>query len=428
MDRVKTALFIDFDNVFLSLKNDYSDAVAKRFANPSRWLPWLENGEHAGEQGPSRGQRSLLIRRCYGSPDLMRPFRPYFTRLGFQVVDCPPLTKSGKNSADIVMTLDIADAIEHTTRFDEFVIMSSDADFTPVALRLRAYDRITSILANQQTAAAYRSCCEIVIDMDEFEAVFGEQPQAASSPGAAQRHNGRQYESIRREVTTAIREELASAREPVAMPALAGRIRERWPIVAESNWLQAGGFKKFLAEVADEHMRFSSAAGGLVYDARRHTPPTAAHDHSDRLMAEPPIRAQQMTEPIRDLADRLYEVVNLPRLDSRQYQTVFAALAAQSGRHTTLGEITKSARDTALGEGASIGRQPFAFVARALHLAGLSITETQTEPGEIARLFRSSVHQQAHDAQLELEDEDLRLLDELLGVAVRERRASDTAL
>ena len=47
------------------------------------------------------------------------------------------------------MTLDIADAIEHRTRFDKFVILSSDADFTPVALCLRAYDRITSILANQ---------------------------------------------------------------------------------------------------------------------------------------------------------------------------------------------------------------------------------------------------------------------------------------
>ncbi|MDE0349069.1 MAG: NYN domain-containing protein [Gammaproteobacteria bacterium] len=119
MDRVKAALFIDFDNVFLSLKKDYSDAVAKRFANPSRWLPWLERGEHANEREAFRGERSMLIRRCYGSPDLMRPFRAYFTRLGFQVVDCPPLTKSGKNSADIVMTLDIADTIEHTTRFDE---------------------------------------------------------------------------------------------------------------------------------------------------------------------------------------------------------------------------------------------------------------------------------------------------------------------
>ena len=108
----------------------------------------------------------LDVRRCR--------CRRGIVRSGFQVVDCPPLTTSGKNSADIVMTLDIADAIEHRTRFDEFVILSSDADFTPVALRLRAYDRITSILANQQTAAAFRSCCDVVIDMEDFEPVVGD--------------------------------------------------------------------------------------------------------------------------------------------------------------------------------------------------------------------------------------------------------------
>ena len=36
MNRIKTALFIDFDNVYLSLLNDYSESIARRFANPSR--------------------------------------------------------------------------------------------------------------------------------------------------------------------------------------------------------------------------------------------------------------------------------------------------------------------------------------------------------------------------------------------------------
>ena len=174
MNRSKAALFIDFDNVYPSLLNDYSESAARRFANPSRWMPWIESGAYVTDREDLMGERSVLIRRCYGSPERMRPFRAYFVRSGFQVVDCPPLTTSGKNSADIVMTLDIADATEHRTRFDEFVILSSDADFTPVALRLRAYDRSTSILANQQTAAAFRSCCDVVIDMEDFEPVVGD--------------------------------------------------------------------------------------------------------------------------------------------------------------------------------------------------------------------------------------------------------------
>lgn len=424
MDRVKAALFIDFDNVFLSLKKDYSDAVAKRFANPSRWLPWLEGGEHANGREAFRGERSLLIRRCYGSPDLMRPFRPYFTRLGFQVVDCPPLTKSGKNSADIVMTLDIADTIEHTTRFDEFLILSSDADFTPVALRLRAHDRITSILANQQTAAAFRSCCDIVIDMDEFEAIFGEtREQAPSPPPPSAGGVGGDLGQLRIEVETEIRRELAESNAALRLPELAARMRERWPVVGESDWLGAGGFKKLLLTFEDRQLRFSSTPPGFVYDPARHPIPAGPGEpRIERSVDRASPHLSDVPEPLADLVERLYEVVGLPRLGPDQYRVVFEALAGQSGRQSTLGDITKNARDHAIEAGASIGRQPFAFVTRALHLVGLAISEARTAPDQIAQLFRTSVEQQAHDAQLEMEADDLRLLDELLGVAAPARQ------
>ncbi len=418
MDRVKAALFIDFDNVFLSLKKDYSDAVAKRFANPSRWLPWLERGEHAAESETVSGGRSLLIRRCYGSPDLVRPFRAYFTRLGFQVVDCPPLTKSGKNSADIVMTLDIADAIEHTTRFDEFLIFSSDADFTPVALRLRAHDRITSILANQQTAAAFRSCCDIVIDMDEFEAVFGETREQNATPANGTPQSSQDdFGEVRTQVKAEIRRALAESNAALPLTEVAKRIRERWSVVGESEWLGAGGFKKLLLTFEDHHLRFSSVPPGFVYDPARHAEPADSGDaHTARSADHASPNLADVPEPLADLVGRLYEVVGLPRLGPDQYQVVFEALAGQSGRQSTLGDITKNARDHAIDAGASVGRQPFAFVTRALHLVGLAISETPTAPDQIARLFRRSVEQQAHDAQLEMEADDLRLLDELLGV------------
>ena len=422
MDRVKGALFIDFDNVFLSLKTDYSDSVAKRFANPSRWLPWLERGGHAADSETVAGGRSLLIRRCYGSPDLMRPFRAYFTRLGFQVVDCPPLTKSGKNSADIVMTLDIADAIDHTTRFDEFLILSSDADFTPVALRLRAHDRITSILANQQTAAAFRSCCDIVIDMDEFESVFGEPQEhagatARSSPAAAAGVSD-DLGRMRTQVESAIRRELAESDAPLGLGGLAKRTLDRWPVAKESDWLGAGSFKKLLLTFEDRHLHVSSASTGFVFDPTRHAAPVDSGDApTERSSDGAAPNLADVPEPLADLAGRLYEVIGLPRLGPDRYQVVFEALAGQSGRQYSPAQITKNARGHAAQTGASIARQPFSFVMVALHHAGLTISESPATPDQIARLFRSSVEQQAHAARLDMEADDLRLLDELLGVA-----------
>ena len=180
-----------------------------------------------------------------------------------------------------------------------------------------------------------------------------------------------------------------------------------------SDWLGAGSFKKLLLAFEDPHLRFSSTPPGYVYDPSRHRVPPASNGPRP---GSP--KLAEATEPVADLVERLYRVVGLPRLDPLQYQIVFEALAGQSGQGSTLGDVTKNARDYANDQGASIGRQPFAFVTRALHLADLPIADTQASPDEIAHLFRSSVQQQARDAQLELEAEDLRLLDELLGVAV----------
>ena len=411
MSRIKAALFIDFDNVYLSLLSDYSETVARRFANPSRWMPWLETGAYVTDRDDLMGERSILVRRCYGSPDRMRPFRAYFTRSGFQVVDCPPLTTSGKNSADIVMTLDIADAIEHRTRFDEFVILSSDADFTPVALRLRAYDRTTSILANQQTAAAFRSCCDVVINMEDFEPVVGDGSERGAAVGglASEPQDQPQtwigadggHDAIRAEIKAAIDEELTAASEPVVIGSLAMRIQQRWPVVRESDWLGTGGFKSFLREVVDGNVRLSLAPPGFLYDPRRHKAPN---------------HLGELPEPVRDLVQRLYVVVGLPRLNPRQYQTLFKALAEQSGQHKSFSEITRNARDQAIEEGTPIARQPFVFVTKALFFQGCAIGEVRVSQEEVARLFRNSVQERALGAQLDLEGEDVRLLNELLGV------------
>ncbi len=182
-----------------------------------------------------------------------------------------------------------------------------------------------------------------------------------------------------------------------------------------SDWLGAGSFKKLLLAFEDPHLRFSSTPPGYVYDPSRHRVPPAKQRAAPGLA--------EATEPVADLVERLYGVIGLPRLDPLQYQIVFEALAGQSGQGSTLGDITKNARDYANDQGASIGRQAFAFVTRALHLADHPIADKQASPDEIAHLFRSSVQQQARDAQLELEAEDLRLLDELLGVAVSPDRS-----
>ncbi|MDQ5874860.1 MAG: NYN domain-containing protein, partial [Actinomycetota bacterium] len=140
--RLRCALFVDFDNVYIGLQR-LDPIAAEAFASaPTHWLTALETGNDA----EGEFSRRFLIRACYLNPSVFSQFRPNFTRAGFSVVDCPSLTQQGKSSADINLVLDAVDALSAETRYDEFVILSADADFTPLALRCRAADRRVTII------------------------------------------------------------------------------------------------------------------------------------------------------------------------------------------------------------------------------------------------------------------------------------------
>ena len=148
--------------------------------------------------GPATtASRRIVINRCYGNPVPRRnqndnstdmssfPFvRHHFLRAGFEVVDCPPLTAMLKNSADIRMVMDVRDILTHDTRFDEFIILSGDADFTPVLHRLRSHARRTVIYSTDNTAAPYTAICDAEIREADFLSLLldGQLPGNATLP------------------------------------------------------------------------------------------------------------------------------------------------------------------------------------------------------------------------------------------------------
>lgn len=212
---LKSALFVDFDNIFIGLQRT-DPRAAERFArDPLSWIAWLEragsvapearagsitpeariggvapearirgvapearlggvapacgvNGDAPSEGAVRPPRRRLLVRRCYLNPQAFNRYRAFFIRSGFEVIDTPPLTGQGKTSADVHMVLDLVDALHHPTRFDEFIVFSGDADFTPLLLRLRKHDRRSVVLAIGYAAGAYRAACDHLIDQEVF--------------------------------------------------------------------------------------------------------------------------------------------------------------------------------------------------------------------------------------------------------------------
>jgi hypothetical protein len=180
--RLRCALFVDFDNVYIGLQR-LDPVAAEAFASsPAHWLTALETGNDADGEF----SRRFLIRACYLNPSVFSQFRPNFTRAGFSVVDCPSLTQQGKSSADINLVLDAVDALSAETRYDEFVILSADADFTPLALRCRAADRRVTIITAGPAASAYRAVADSVITADELaDLVKNPDPPSQEEPARA---------------------------------------------------------------------------------------------------------------------------------------------------------------------------------------------------------------------------------------------------
>jgi len=186
---LRCALFVDFDNVYLGLKRLDADAAAAFAESPGLWLAAFEDGADASGEF----SRRYLVRNCYLNPSAFSQFRANFTRAGFSVVDCPSLTQQGKSSADINLVLDAVDALAAQTHYDEFVIVSADADFTPLALRCRAADRRVTIVTASPAASAYRAVADEVVAADALAALLRTAVAAAdegTTEGGARRANG----------------------------------------------------------------------------------------------------------------------------------------------------------------------------------------------------------------------------------------------
>ncbi len=300
---ILSAIFVDYDNIYLSLKRKNEDA-AKRFSkDAAAWLKGLEKGHLINPTGGMVSQvpRRVVLNRCYGNPVPRRnnadnstdmssfPFvRHHFLRAGFEIVDCPPLTSQQKNAADIRMVMDLRDYLTHDTYFDEFIILSGDADFTPVLHRLRQHARRTVIYSNDHTAAAYAAICDgEVRELDLISLLMDGQlgagtaqtaaiaapvavtPLQASGPVAPTQHR---IEELRHLIMSEVVAGIRAASGPVPLEALADRAlraigHER---TIGTAWAGSGSFRELVRACLPTDLKLSDTPPYYAFEPQRH--------------------------------------------------------------------------------------------------------------------------------------------------------------
>jgi hypothetical protein len=406
-DSVRAALFIDFDNVYSSLRQIDPQAADFFVQEPLAWLQWFERGGHAVAEPTAEGEaaalegaerRRVLLRRCYLNPQAFWRQRAAFVSAGFQVVDCPQLTQGGKNSADIVMALDLVETLAHETRFDEFLLLSGDADFAPVLLRLRAHDRRTTILANDRIAAALRNAADIVVPLERFLArALGIEPAAPVA------------EADETEVVASLRRRLQDSPAPVPLKELTEALVADFGPQLRQGWLGHRSLGRLVkARLAPE----VEVAGQHAYMPGRHERPSRAEAAPGAPGAAPAADPDQAA-----LIERVTEATGVPALSGETYDAVFEALAeALAAGARTQSDVVARASRRLQDEGQVVGDREIGFVFYGFRLARLDLEALAGDREAVAEAFRENLRHRCGERGLLLdEDEEAALDDWLLG-------------
>jgi hypothetical protein len=407
----RTALFVDFDNFFGGLLAADPQAALTVIERPSVWLRRLAD---AHDDDVSR--RWLILRnymnpsgwvddpRAPGSRLFFSKYRPFFTRAGFEVIDCPSLTRGSKNGADIRITIDVMTALRASVRYDEFIIASSDADFTPLLQVVRAEDRHITVIATGSTSAAYEALADRYLDEQDVVDLMTEPDDAVTDavlpvpgegvPEAAVISAGFSAEeaAFQQWITAAY----ARAEAPLNLAQLADRaVKQVGTAVRASRWFGAGTFMRAVARIELPDVQFSQHH---MWNGARHQPPAGGTSSWETNIVELPAAVSAFSV-----------ITDLPRIPSDSWPAVYELLADYLHEGSfSLTDATRWPRDRAVEKGLEIPRSAFMFVVRACRWAGTMLnTELRASADHIGRLVLDGVLAQSRLAGMEPTDAEI---------------------
>ena len=114
------AIFCDYENVAIGAEKDKHESfdinlVLQRL---------LDKG-------------NIIVKKAYCNWDRYKPARRPLHEAGFELIEIPDVTYSGKNSADIRLVVDALDLCYTKSHLNVFVVISGDSDFSPLVSKLR---------------------------------------------------------------------------------------------------------------------------------------------------------------------------------------------------------------------------------------------------------------------------------------------------
>lgn len=102
----------------------------------------------------------IIVKKAYGNwkDPVLKNWEDVVKSLAIKPEQQFAYTK-GKNAADILMVIDALDLL-HTNKYDAFVIVSSDSDYTPLAIRLRESGVFVFGVGEKKSPESFKNACD----------------------------------------------------------------------------------------------------------------------------------------------------------------------------------------------------------------------------------------------------------------------------
>ncbi|MCK9506804.1 MAG: NYN domain-containing protein [Pigmentiphaga sp.] len=152
LDHISMALFCDFENVALGVR----DANYEKFDINLVLEKLLLKG-------------SIVVKKAYCDWERYKSFKGTMHEANFELIEIPHVRQSGKNSADIRLVVDALDLCYTKSHVNTFVIISGDSDFSPLVSKLRENDKkVIGVGVKRSTSDLLVANCDEFIFYDDF--------------------------------------------------------------------------------------------------------------------------------------------------------------------------------------------------------------------------------------------------------------------
>ena len=207
------AIFADFENVALGVRDAHYDAfdvglVVARL---------LDKGK-------------VIVRKAYCDWDRYKSAKKPMHEAGFELIEVPHVSYSGKNSADIRMVVDALDMCHTKEHIDIFVLVTGDSDFSPLVAKLRENNKtVIGMGVKNSTSDLLVQSCDEFIYYDEL--VKGRRKEPARADAAPKEAAPKEAAKAK---TPAPRGEKPARKEAVEDPTQTARKAEGLEIVLDT--------------------------------------------------------------------------------------------------------------------------------------------------------------------------------------------------